>query len=321
MDNNYNLSADEIRGKRRERTDELMRIEGHPLNTFAVENRALERIVAECRAQAENGSVSHGLMEELRQLSVHYAKKGDLLYPHLKVKYNISGPSGILWTTDDEIRKELSYLSENENKQDEGWINRLKDILIRVEKMIYKENNVLFPNCAVNFTEGDWIGIYRDSKDYEVCFDMPEAVWEKAEEALKEKTVLNSNSAEITMPGGHMSVRQLAAMLNTIPLEITFVDEHDINRYFNEGHKVFKRPQMAVDREVFSCHPPKIEEQVRRIIAELKAGKLDKVPIWMEKNGKTMLVTYMAVREDDGNYLGTMEIVQDMEFAKEHFLR
>ena len=121
------------------------------------------------------------------------------------------------------------------------------------------------------------------------------------------------------MAGGHINVEQLTAMLNTIPLEITFVDENNINRYFNEGEKVFKRPGMAIDREVFTCHPPKIEQQVRKIIEEFRNNTLDKVPIWMNKNGRDMLVTYMAVRNKQGEYLGTMELVQDMDFAKEHY--
>jgi len=63
----------------------------------------------------------------------------------------------------------------------------------------------------------------------------------------------------------------------------------------------------------------KILLKVRMILNEFRAGTLDKVPVWMEKNGKTMLVTYMAVRDHDGNYIGTLELVQDMGFAKEHF--
>ena len=39
----------------------------------------------------------------------------------------------------------------------------------------------------------------------------------------------------------------------------------------------------------------------------------------MEKGGRTMLVQYMAVRSKASEYLGTVEVVQDMEFAKEHF--
>ena len=123
----------------------------------------------------------------------------------------------------------------------------------------------------------------------------------------------------IHLPGGSLTLSQLTAMLNTIPLEITFVDIDNVNRYFNEGPKVFKRPGMALCREVFTCHPPKIEERVRRIIGEFRAGNLDQVPVWMDKGGRTFLVTYYAVRDKQEQYLGTLELVQDMEFAKEHF--
>ena len=69
------------------------------------------------------------------------------------------------------------------------------------------------------------------------------------------------------------------------------MDENDINCFFNEGEKVFKRPAMAIGREVFSCHPPKIEAMVRQIIDDFRTGKQDRIPIWMEKNGRIMLVT------------------------------
>ena len=76
---------------------------------------------------------------------------------------------------------------------------------------------------------------------------------------------------------------------------------------------------MAIDREVFSCHPPKIEPMVRTIIEDFRNGVRDEFPVWVEKQGKTMLVKYMAVRDKDGKYLGTAEFVQEMDFAKEHF--
>lgn len=116
-----------------------------------------------------------------------------------------------------------------------------------------------------------------------------------------------------------MTIEQLTALLNTIPLEISFIDDNNINRFFNEGPKVFKRPGMAIDREVFSCHPPKIEPMVRAIIEDFRNNKRDSVQVWTEKGGRSMLVTYMAVRDKEENYIGTVELVQDMEFAKEHF--
>ncbi|MCI7243370.1 MAG: DUF438 domain-containing protein [Lachnobacterium sp.] len=334
--------AASVKEKKLAATAALIGIAGHPLQTFTLENEVLENVIRECRKEVEKTEmISQELFGKLREVAIHYAKKGDLLYPHLKVKYGISGPSDVMWTTDDEIRDELADLakrwpfakknvglhSEKLTDKETKWMECFIAALQRVEDMIYKEANIFFPNCALNFTEEEWFGIYRDSKDYPVCFGVENATWEAAETYLKEKSagnvsgnVMKNRTEEVIMAGGHLTLAQLTAMLNTIPMEITFVDADNINRFFNEGPKDFKRPGMAIDREVFSCHPPKVEQQVRRIIGEFRNGTLDKVPIWMEKNGKTMLVTYMAVRDAQGTYLGTMELVQDMGFAKEHFL-
>lgn len=353
--------AQSIKDKKLAATAKLIAIKGHPLYTFTLENGQLAKVIAECKKYLETGNAGSdsalnsgclkdmgSLLRQLREAAIHYAKKGDLLYPHLKVKYGVSGPSDVMWTVDDEIRDELADLSKaiesKEIKSKSGssdnpkntvqytedecreLTERFETVVRRLDEMIYKEANILFPNCALNFTEEEWIGIYRDSKDYADCFGVKNEVWEEAEEYLKNNSndcgIKKENAeSEIMLGGGHMTVEQLDAMLNTIPLEISFVDDQDMNRYFNEGSKVFKRPGMAIDREVWSCHPPKVEQQARRIIGEFKEGTLDKVPVWMNKNGRVFLVTYMAVRDKAGKYLGTMELVQDMEFAKEYFLK
>ena len=331
-----------LREERAEKTRKLVETTGHPLFTLTQENEALEKVIAKIREQLDRkvteaagtgtavnsssntgeNAVSRELLSEIRELGIHYAKKGDLLYPLLKVKYGISGPSDVMWTTDDEIRDELSGLAKAKG-QDEAWKQRMERAMTRAEEMIYKEANILFPNCAVHFTEEEWIGIYQDAKDYDVCLSVEPKRWERAEKTLQERTAYQreSDGGEIVMAGGYLSVEELEAMLNTIPMEITFVDVENKNRFFNEGHKVFKRPAMALGREVFSCHPPKVEQQVRRIIEEFRAGTLDEVPVWMNKNGRIMLVKYMAVRNRNGQYIGTLELVQDMEFARGYFER
>lgn len=294
------------------RAAELQAISGHPLYTLTKENKALSERLIEFKESRDES-----LIAAIRELSIHYAKKGDLLYPLLKVKYGISGPSDVMWTVDDEIRDELGSLA-GAREHDKEWNSRLDAVLTRAEEMIYKEQNILFPICAVNFTEEEWYGIYQDSKDYAVCFGVEQEEWKDVENAIV--TTAAGTEGEILMPGGHLTIDQLTALLNTIPLEITFVDADNINRFFNEGPKVFKRPGMAIDREVFSCHPPKIEPMVRQIINDFRNKQRDEVQVWMKKGGRTMLVKYMAVRDRDGNYIGTLELVQDMEFAREHFL-
>lgn len=389
-----------------EKSAALSQVKGHPLQTFTRENEALTKLIDRMKEllhdtdktigskslpvdekQADTGNLPQiaALLLKIREVAVHYAKKGDLLYPHLNARYGIAGPSAVMWTADDEIRDELGALckalqkgreaaeqraTESKGRETAGqnatgskgretagqsatgsfqsfqwdakWLERLQKVLLRAEEMIYKENHILFPNCAVNFTEEDWMGIYRDAKDYADCLGVHGEVWEEAENWLRKekeakKTVFkgtkdsqasegeedragsNFSDGVIHMPGGHMTIRQFTALLNTIPLEISFIDAEDRNCYFNEGPKVFKRAQMALGRSVFTCHPPKVETMVRRIIGEFREGTLDRVPVWMDKGGRTMLVTYMAVRDESGEYMGTMELVQDMEFAKEHF--
>ena len=82
-----------------------------------------------------------------------------------------------------------------------------------------------------------------------------------------------------------------------------------------------KRPTTAIGRDVFSCHPPKVEPIVRGIIESFRNGERDNVAVWLEKVGRPFYVNYMAVRDQNNNYLGTLELVQDMQFAKEYFAR
>lgn len=300
-----------------ERAGQLIAIKGHPLYTFTKENEALQALLDRIKGETDKPEAVLEDLKKIREVSVHYAKKGDLLYPVLNVRYGITGPSDVMWSVDDEIRDELGKLVKTDPSED-GWMDRVQKVLKRAEEMIYKEANILFPICAVNFTDDEWKQIYRDAKDYASCLGVDKEIWPEAEEAGNEK--VTQHTGEIVMPGGHLTLEQLTALLNTIPMEISFVDAQNINRYFNEGPKVFKRPAMAIDREVFTCHPPKIAPMVRKIIDDFRSGRADSVPVWMEKNGRTMLVKYMAVRDRDGKYVGTVELVQDMEEIKEHFM-
>lgn len=305
------VSGAVLRKERLEKTKELTSVKGHPLQLFAKENDRLRELLKQAKEALKNGKAGCQTLEPLREISIHYAKKGDLLYPLLKSRYGIAGPSDLLWTTDDEIRDELAVLVKTD-EHDPAWQSRFEAVLVKIEEMIFKEENVTFSSCAVNFTDEEWIGIYHDQKDYAQCFGVKPEIWEMAEENRKE-TKPAILDGEIVMPGGHVTVEQLTAILNTLPFEITFVDADNINRYFNEGPKDFKRPQMAIDRSVFSCHPPKIEEKVRHIINGFRTGEFDEVPVRMEKNGKTLLVRYMAVRDREGKYLGTLELVGSAE--------
>jgi DUF438 domain-containing protein len=328
-----------------EKYDNLCKTEGHPLQILRLENDAISSQLKNLRAALESGEDVPAQLDRTRQAALHYAKKGDLLYPLLKNKYEFSGPSDVMWSVDDEIRDDLKVLAEDLQRdssmiRDKAWNSRMDAVLTRAEEMVYKEENILFPLCAKLFSEEEWKQIARDHQDYELCLIHEAPVWQEAVSEDKILTAASYNGQktgeelaaakgaeakgadqEIVFGSGHMNRDQLEAMLNTIPMEITFIDDQNINRYFNDNGepKLFKRPLMALDREVFSCHPPKIEPMVRMILQEFRDGKEDSVEVWNSRAGEPVLIRYMAVRDKEGNYLGTMELVQRMGFAKKHF--
>jgi DUF438 domain-containing protein len=305
----------------------LLQIPGHPLGAFAAENRLIAGLIAETRACAASGTERSAVLEKLSALhaaAVHYAKKGDLLYPLLKSNYGVSGPADVMWGVDVEIKNELRVLAAPD-KTPPDFEERLGRLLTRAEEMIYKENNILFPLCARHFTQDDWMRIYYELASYDSLLPGKRPVWDDAEAKRAELKSAGADARQgggrIALNSGHMTPRQIEAVLNTIPMELTFIDGEDRNCFFNDGggKRLFKRPDAAVDREVYDCHPPKYAAMARSIISSLKSGARDSADVWLTKRGEPVLVRYMAVRGRNGDYVGTLECVQKMGFAKTHF--
>lgn len=311
-------------------------IPGHPVNIFRAENRKIMDLVQQSQeALAADGDLSQlqAAAKDLTIVALHYSCKGDLIYPLLNRKYGYTGPAGVMWGVDDEIRDELKVLAETGTKIPD-FRDRFEAVVDRVQEMTFKENNILFPLCLREFSQEDWIRIYYELPAYESLLKDGYPEWLEAEARREElKTVGgqtavshiavsqtdNTKQDMVTLGSGHMTPEQILAVLNTIPLELTFVDADNINCFFNDGDKLFKRPDMAIGRDVFSCHPPQIEPMVRGIIENFRSGEKDSVDIWMEKAGEPVFVRYMAVRDASGKYLGCLETVQRMGFAQDHF--
>lgn len=225
---------------------------GHPLNILSAENNAIQEETEKVKKMIASGaSVSEliGEASKMRQFARHYSKKGDLLYPLLATKYDISGPSDVMWGVDDEIRDEIGKLSRTspasiEKDNEEDFKSRLSAVATRAEEMVYKEQNILFPICADKFTYEEWLSISREIISYRACLIEKYLEWKELagndgdnEEARFSKAdaehILGS---EVKFASGHLKLNQLSALLNTIPMEITFVDEKDINRYLSLIH-------------------------------------------------------------------------------------
>jgi uncharacterized protein len=106
----------------------------------------------------------------------------------------------------------------------------------------------------------------------------------------------------------------LAAILNTLPVELSFVDHEDTVRYFSHehGHKIFARSRGVIGAKVQNCHPPKSVHVVKQILADFKAGTRDVAEFWIDMGGRVIHIRYWPVRDPAGRYLGCLETVQDV---------
>jgi len=109
----------------------------------------------------------------------------------------------------------------------------------------------------------------------------------------------------------NLSKETLEAVLDTLPVEISFVDEDDVVRYFNkDGDRIFPRPRSVIGMKVQNCHPRRSVDKVQKILDEMKAETRDSAEFWIDLKGMKVYIRYFAVR-DDGKYLGCLEVRQD----------
>ena len=116
----------------------------------------------------------------------------------------------------------------------------------------------------------------------------------------------------------NLNKEQLAGILETIPIDISFVDENDTVKFWNKHEtRVFKRPSSVLGKTAQNCHPPRSVDKVNRVLSDLKSGKRDFAEFWIDLRGRKIYIRYFAVRDKDGKYLGTLEVGQDITEIKQ----
>ena len=107
-------------------------------------------------------------------------------------------------------------------------------------------------------------------------------------------------------------------MLNALPVDVTFVDHDDTVRYFSENkERIFVRTRAIVGRNVQNCHPPQSVDRVEKILDTFKDGSRDQAEFWLNLKGKMIYIVFYAVRDENGKYLGTLEVAQDITRLKQ----
>lgn len=300
-------------------------IPGHPLNVLVRENKKIShRMENEIRpylslTKMENQEDFEKFLEgvrSLKEISFHYQKKENLLFPYME-KYGITAPPKVMWGVDDEIRnqvKDVIEALEKKEEKNEVLIQKTEKLLDKISEMIFKEENIMTPMLLEQLTEDEWKIIADESPEIGFIIDhVPE--WKPAgnkEEKEKEQEP-EAEAGLIRLPSGEFKVEELTSMLNTLPFDITFVNKDDVVKYFSEGKdRAFPRTRAIIGRNVSNCHPPASVHIVEQIVEDFKTGKKDQEDFWIKMAGKYILIRYYAVRSDKGEYLGVLEVTQDI---------
>lgn len=302
------------------RETDPVKIPGHPANVLMLENREIEKIIENKvvkNLESKSPDAIHNLnrgFEELSKINIHYSKKENLLFPYME-KYGITAPPKVMWGVDDEIREELKMIQSDLSY---GVLNEdlkkgINDLMTRIKEMIFKEENIMIPMLLDTMTEDEWKKAADDSSEIGHMIDFV-PVWKpeiKYKEEIKEEA---QESGAITFPTGVLKADELQYILNTLPLDITFVGNDDTVKYFSQGkERIFPRTKTIIGRNVSNCHPPASVHIVEGIVEDLKAGKKDHEDFWIKMGERFVYIRYFAVRNNAGEFLGVLEVTQDIK--------
>ncbi len=105
----------------------------------------------------------------------------------------------------------------------------------------------------------------------------------------------------------------IEAIFDTLPVDLTFVDDTDTVKYYSKGNeRIFKRTPAVIGRKVQDCHPQESLHKVEQVVSDLKSGRKDVAEFWIDLKGRKVYIRYFAVRDNTGRYIGTLEVTQDI---------
>ncbi len=328
---------------------------GHPVDVFRRENVALQEHATRLRAhlaalvegRPEMASLTTDHFRTAREdfnalmdVEKHYTRKENLLFPVLE-RYGITGPSTVMWGKDDEVRALLRSLGEALEVSDVTvgeWrlVSETVGIpaLDALEEMIRKEERILLPLALQTLNAWEWGEIWNQSPEIGWCLidpdgpyrapapensDMPASVSQQVTETGVALHAGPPNAeGAIVFPTGSLNLGQLKGLFGVLPVDLTFVDADDRVRFFSEGEKrVFVRPKAIIGRKVEHCHPPSSVHVVAQILSDFRAGRQSVAEFWIEYGGRFIHIRYFAVRDEEGTYLGTLEVTQDLTHARQ----
>ena len=309
---------------------------GHPVHILMQEHNLLLQSAEELRNIAQEIRAARGtsyvtteverikhIEEHLRDSESHYLREENVLFPYLE-KHGVTQPPAIMWMEHDRIRqikKSLYQLFDaRESMIPQDFAKELEEAALSLVDLLsshfYKENNVLFPTALKVIEQDEWKDVRRQFDELGYCCFTPEPV-EMAAETTEARAAEPQVEGVVSFETGSLSREEIEALFDTLPVDITFVDKEDTVRYFSKSkERIFARTEAVIGLKVQQCHPQKSIHVVNQILEDFKSGRRDVADFWINLGGRFIYIRYFPVHNKNGDYLGCLEVTQDITDTK-----
>lgn len=322
-------------------TDEVELPEGHTIDTYRRENRRMKELLQQGDALAQKPFILNQwleLMEQILPYKVHFSRKQNQLYSALE-REGFDRPTTTMWVYDDYIRDEMNKaweLLQSEPVDRAAFLDTYREMAVDLRDLMEKEEMILYPT-SLKLISADKMEQLK-SGDREIGFFGVEQAaigrpaQQKPEKAADQpadqgdfmqdlvallakyghETKSDKPDQVLDVAHGKLTLEQINLLYRHMPVDISFVDENELVKFYTDTkHRVFPRSKGVIGREVRNCHPPKSVHLVEEIIEKFRSGEQSKAEFWINKPGLFIYIVYVAVRDDQGNFRGVMEMMQD----------
>ena len=280
--------------------------------------KAIRPLIKEVNKNPQNIALRKELKTkfvEVEKFNSHYTIKENVLFPLLEREWKNYRCLNVMWSFHDDIRNNLKAIIKqlSDDDFDLKKFNRLSgDIFFNMLAIKFREERILFPMIMETVAEEDLNIMLSEST--EIGFPYVDAVAVSGNKnpgiAIKDET--------IDLHTGVLSAEQIRLLFNHLPVDITYVDENNKVRYFSTPPKrIFTRTKAIIGRDVKNCHPPESVHVVEQIIDAFKKGDKSEASFWIKIKAEYILIQYFAVRDEQGNYKGVIEVSQEISGLQE----
>lgn len=238
-----------------------------------------------------------------------YTIKENILFPALEKHWDDYRCVQLMWAFHDDIRNDLKTIIDLLKSKDRDLmkINRMAgDISFRIMAIKFRDEKILYPQILDTIKESILHKLLEESADLDFPFVKPD----KTDFTIPDTQM---GQDKVDLGTGSILPEQIKLIFNHLPVDLTYVDEHNKVQYYSTPkHRIFPRTNAVLGRDVHNCHPPDSVHIVEKIVEAFRDGSKDKASFWIHMGPHFVLIQYFAVRTKEGVFKGTLEVSQEI---------